>query len=411
MSDRPRKAISRQSTPARGAAVGVILARGSKAIPRKNVRPFAGRPLICHTIDQALSADSLDSVCVITDDDEVRVLATNAGADVLDWPDEVSAEEAPAELAVVRALPTIEERLGRSVELVVFLQPSLPLRPFGAIDESVATLRDAGADSLVSVWPLEASLWHRRGDRVNALSDVRTHPEGGVEADFFAENGSIYVTTRHVLVTHRNRLGGQIALFPMDPWCSTELDQPEDWALAEWIHERRFVERLPAAPLLARARLIVTDFDGVLTDNRVLVMDDGREAVLCDRSDGLGADELRKRGIEVVVLSTERNPVVERRCQKLRLEFRQGLTDKLSALRSILEERHMAREDTVFVGNDVNDLACMRFVGCAVAPANAVEAVKEIADIHLQRRGGAGAFRELCDLLIRLRDGGGCPAR
>ena len=150
--------------------------------------------------------------------------------------------------------------------------------------------------------------------------------------------------------------------------------------------------------------LVVLDFDGVLTDNRVWVTESGEEAVACHRGDGLGLAMLRKVGVEVVVLSTERNPVVAARCKKLNLSCWQGIDDKRSELLRLTEEYGVNLDEVVYIGNDVNDLECMCMVGCGIAVADAHPSVRDAADLILSHRGGHGAVREFCDLIWNSRD-------
>jgi YrbI family 3-deoxy-D-manno-octulosonate 8-phosphate phosphatase len=147
--------------------------------------------------------------------------------------------------------------------------------------------------------------------------------------------------------------------------------------------------------------LVVFDFDGVFTDNRVLVSSDGKESVICDRGDGHGISRLRQAGIALVVMSTETDPVVATRCQKLELECLQGVDDKLAALLRLLYDRGAALSNTVYVGNDVNDLSCLKAVGCAVVPHDAHPDVRSHAHVVLGRSGGRGAVRELCDAILK----------
>ncbi|MCS6975621.1 MAG: HAD hydrolase family protein [Gemmatales bacterium] len=154
------------------------------------------------------------------------------------------------------------------------------------------------------------------------------------------------------------------------------------------------------AVLPARPELLVLDFDGVMTDNAVYVGEDGRESVRCSRGDGMGISLLRKAGLSVLVLSTETNPVVQARCRKLGIECINGLEDKEAIFRRILMERSIASANTIYVGNDVNDIGCLRLAGCALVVADAHPAVLEVADYVLSRPGGQGAVREVCDALI-----------
>ena len=114
--------------------------------------------------------------------------------------------------------------------------------------------------------------------------------------------------------------------------------------------------------------MLVFDFDGVMTDNRVLVFEDGREAVLCSRGDGMGLDLLKKSGLPLAVISKEVNPVVSARCRKLKIPCEQGIDDKLGVLARITAEQGLTLADVAFMGNDVNDLACMTAAGVAIAP-------------------------------------------
>lgn len=150
---------------------------------------------------------------------------------------------------------------------------------------------------------------------------------------------------------------------------------------------------------------MVLDFDGVFTDNRVYVSQNESEAVICDRSDGYGIGLVKRAGISVLVLSTEPNPVVQARANKLNIPCIQGLHDKWPALQFWLQEQGIRPEQVVYVGNDVNDLQCMQHVGCAVAVADAYPEILSQADLILEREGGKGAIREICDLILASRDG------
>jgi YrbI family 3-deoxy-D-manno-octulosonate 8-phosphate phosphatase len=149
---------------------------------------------------------------------------------------------------------------------------------------------------------------------------------------------------------------------------------------------------------------VIFDFDGVFTDNRVFVNQDGIESVAANRSDGLGLDHLRDAGLPLLVLSKEKNPVVAARAKKLRLPVLQGIDDKGPALLKWLSERGIDPADAIYLGNDTNDLPCLQLVGCGVAVADAHPSILPAARIVLTRRGGHGAIRELADLIMKKRN-------
>ena len=157
--------------------------------------------------------------------------------------------------------------------------------------------------------------------------------------------------------------------------------------------------------LPAKVALLAMDFDGVLTDDRVIVAQDGTESVICSRSDGLGLGLLRDAGIDTVILSAEPNPVVIARGRKLGIPVHQGLSldKKHEALQRFAAERDISLSDVVFIGNDVNDARCLELAGCGVVPVDAHPDVLPLADIVLTKRGGYGAVRELADLILKHR--------
>jgi 3-deoxy-D-manno-octulosonate 8-phosphate phosphatase (KDO 8-P phosphatase) len=154
-------------------------------------------------------------------------------------------------------------------------------------------------------------------------------------------------------------------------------------------------------PLLERVRFAVFDFDGVFTDNRVWVNERGEELLAFSRSDGLGLRRLDEVGVKYLIISTEPNPIVGARAVKLNADCVQGVDDKLAVLFERTEELGVALGDTAYVGNDVNDVECLRAVGCPVVPADAWPEVRTLAKWVLSRAGGTGCVREFCDAVWR----------
>lgn len=152
---------------------------------------------------------------------------------------------------------------------------------------------------------------------------------------------------------------------------------------------------------LRSVRLVLLDFDGVLTDNRVIVSESGEESVVCSRADGIGIARLRSLGIPCCVVSSEENAVVERRCEKLGVRCFRGVKSKVEVAEALGVELGVSPGEMLFVGNDVNDLDVLRFVGLGVAVADAAPEVQQVVSLLLERRGGFGAVREICDMVAR----------
>jgi YrbI family 3-deoxy-D-manno-octulosonate 8-phosphate phosphatase len=163
------------------------------------------------------------------------------------------------------------------------------------------------------------------------------------------------------------------------------------------------VSSAAARRLLRSVELVVFDFDGVFTDNRVLVDEEGREAVFCTRADGIGVEALRRAGVESMVLSTEPNPVVAHRAAKLKMACVHGASDKWATLAEILRVRNVKAARVAYVGNDINDRGCLEHAGVPICVADAHPDVLPLARLVTERRGGEGAVREICDAIVRAR--------
>jgi YrbI family 3-deoxy-D-manno-octulosonate 8-phosphate phosphatase len=149
-------------------------------------------------------------------------------------------------------------------------------------------------------------------------------------------------------------------------------------------------------------RMVVFDFDGVFTNNLVYVTETGQEIVCCSRSDGIGLKALKNAGILSIVLSSEENNVVLERCKKLKIECHHGCQDKLSFLKSFIEEKKLNFKNLLFVGNDVNDAECLKTVGFPVVVKDSHSDVIDLGKYVTKKNGGQGAVREICDLLTKI---------
>jgi 3-deoxy-D-manno-octulosonate 8-phosphate phosphatase (KDO 8-P phosphatase) len=148
--------------------------------------------------------------------------------------------------------------------------------------------------------------------------------------------------------------------------------------------------------------IIVFDFDGVLTNNKVFFDENGKESVMCDRSDGLAFDVLRKLKMPAVILSSEKNLVVEARAKKLKIPSIQGAVDKVDALKSIAISGPYILSKILYIGNDLNDFEAMNLCGYSACPSDSHNRIKTVADIVLDSKGGEGVVRELLEVVFKI---------
>ncbi len=147
-------------------------------------------------------------------------------------------------------------------------------------------------------------------------------------------------------------------------------------------------------------KLIVYDFDGVMTDNRVITFSDGREAVICNRSDGLAIGIIRDKGIRQLIITTETNKVALARAKKIGVSILAGVKDKKKCLLDYCRRRNLDLKMIVYIGNDTNDFEVMRVVGWPMCPQDAHKRIKKISKIVFSKNGGEGVVRELADFIV-----------
>lgn len=382
--------------------IAVIPARGgSKGIPGKNLRQVGGSSLVARAVKAAQKAKPVRRVIVSTNDEAIGKEAQEAGAEVIWRPAELSGDQAPSELALLHVLEHLEAAEGYRPDVLVFVQCTSPFIAPEDLGGVVSLVAEEGYDTAFTGWRTHGFLWRRGedGSMEGVNHDKAARPMRQARIPEYLETGAAYAMRVEGFLRARHRFFGRTGVYEVPRVRALEIDEPEDLRLAEALAplaDAGMVERW----LPRRTRAVVFDFDGVLTDNRVLVMEDGREGVLCSRADGMGIERLRRAGIECLVLSKERNEVVAVRARKLGIESIQGIDEKLPAMRGWLEKKGVALEDCVYVGNDVNDVECLKAAGCGVCVADAHPEAIRAAKVVLRSMGGRGAVRELCERVL-----------
>ncbi len=397
--------------------LALIPARGgSKGIPGKNIRSFAGYPLISYSIKAALESQLVTRVIVSTDDEEIAAVARDFGAETpFLRPDEISGDST-TDLPVFRhALDWLKREQKFTPDVIVQLRPTSPIRPRGCVDEAIQRLLEhPQADSVRGVvaagqnpykmWTIDQASKHMKPLLdCDGIPEAYNAPRQNLP-DVYWQTGHIDAIRYQTIMVKRSMSGDMILPILIDPIFTVDIDSMLDWHQAEWLVFNAGLDMVdPASQRRALPKdiqAIIFDFDGVLTDNRVWTDESGHEWVASNRSDSLGLSDLRKTTpIKIMVLSRETNPVVSARCKKLGIPVLQGELDKAEVLRSMQARGEIDLSRTIFLGNDVNDLPCFPLVGCGIAPADSQPEVLRSADLTLKKNGGHGAVRELCDLV------------
>jgi N-acylneuraminate cytidylyltransferase len=404
--------------------LALIPARGgSKGIPRKNIRSFAGYPLIAWSIAAAKQATCVTRVIVSTDDEEIAAVAREYGAETPFLRPAELAQDQTTDLPVFEhAIEWFEVNENYQPEIVIQLRPTSPIRPKGCVDSAVnILLKHEDADcvrGVVTAGQNPHKMWRFAGEDqpMKPLLEVV-----GIAEPYNAPRQilpPVYWQTGHIdairvsTIRQKKSLTGDV-IYPLviDPRFTVDIDNLSDWAKYEALANSG-LEMVTPGTAFARKRampekidLVISDFDGVITDNRVFVNEDGMEFVAAYRSDSIGTQLLREVGVEVMILSSEPNRVVEARARKMGVQVIHGvgIHDKGRVMREVLEQKNIQAENVIYVGNDLNDLPCFEVAGWSVAVADAYPELIRAADYVLEKPGGYGALRELCNLILKHR--------
>lgn len=364
---------------------------GSKGVPLKNLQKVAGKSLLGRAIESAAAARRVERVVVSTDHAGIAEEARRYGADVVDRPADLAGDHASSESAVLHAL----ENVPGDYPILVFLQATSPFIETENISRAIDKVADDKADSVFSGVEDHSFLW-TTDDAGAALAvghDAAYRPRRQDRAMHYKETGAFYVMRTSGFIAARHRFFGRTVVEPVPPEHSMEIDSMSDLTLVRTMAQaRENTSRLEIAGL-------VTDFDGVHTDDSAWVSESGVEHVRINRGDGLGISRLVRSGLPLLILSKERNTVVSRRGEKLGVEVLQGIDDKATALTAWIKRHELNPDEVAYVGNDINDLAPFSVVGWPIAVADAHPAVLAAARLVLSHRGGHGAIREVCDLV------------
>jgi N-acylneuraminate cytidylyltransferase len=399
--------------------LAIIPARGgSKGIPRKNIRSFAGYPLIAWSIAAAQQSKYVTRIIVSTDDEEIAAVARECGAETPFLRPAEFAQDKSTDLPLFEhALGWLAEHEGYHPEVVLQLRPTSPVRPRGLLDDAIQILLDhPDADCVRGVVPSGQNpfkMWRFDDPKqpmkplltVDGLAEPYNAPRQILPPTYWQTGHIDAIRTAAILDKH-SLTGDVIYPLVIDSKYTVDIDTLPDWAKYEALVYSGLEMVSPGKarrPMPDSVKMVVTDFDGVITDGRVWVNGDGVETVAASRADSMRIRQMRAAGIEVMILSSEVDNVVSARARKMGIQaiHGMGLDGKGQVLKQILAEKNLDASEVVYLGNDFNDLPCFEVAGWAVAVADAYPEVLRAADYVLKTNGGFGALRELCDLILK----------
>ncbi|KAM4537414.1 N-acylneuraminate cytidylyltransferase A [Odontesthes bonariensis] len=380
----------------------LILARGgSKGIPLKNIKMLAGVPLIGWVLRAALDSNMFDSVWVSTDHDEIEKVAKSWGAKVHRRSPEVSKDSSTS-------LETIQEfvSLNPDVDVICNIQATSPcLHPFHLKDAlEMITLR--GYSSVFSVVRRHQFRWKevkRGSDDVTQPEnlDPKRRPRRQDWDGELCENGSFYFATKDLIMKEGRLQGGKIGYYEMEPQYSVDIDVDIDWPVAEQrvLRYGYFGQVMPET-----VRLMFCKVSGCLTDGRIFLSGSQEEMVSVTSGDVAGLHKLRKDDVEVLLLTSSKDPVAQSLADKLSqrtgCQVTQVGEEPLKDLQPIVEQKKLDWKDVAYMGNDEEDTSCLNLAGLSAVPSDAPVDAINAAKYTCHHVGGMGSVREFAEHIL-----------
>ncbi|MBE8727785.1 acylneuraminate cytidylyltransferase [Flavobacterium hungaricum] len=374
----------------------IPLRKNSKGIPGKNKKKMLGRPLFSWVLGEAIFSE-LDEVYVFTDDHEIieyikREYSWSPKVKTLLRNDENASDTASTESAMLE----FAEQIQNDFDILCLLQATSPMTSAADINAVLGEILINKKESALTVVNTHRFIWNSDGTPSNY--DVFNRPRRQDFEGLLIENGAVYATTKEAFLKSKNRVSDSIGLVKMPEESLVEIDSLSDWEIVE----KLLADRQKKRKVHQRINYLVLDVDGVFTDGCVYYDKEGELAKKFDMRDGMGLEILRQNQVEVVVMTSENSELVAQRMKKLQIKQTfLGVKDKFSFLTHFLSERNSSFGAVAYAGDDVNDLANICSVGWSFTPSDATDVVKANADYVLTHASGAGAIREICEILLK----------
>lgn len=374
---------------------------GSKSIPLKNIKLISGKPLVYWTVKAACGCKYIDKVYVATDSEKIRETVESfktgieaalfSKTEVIGRSPESASDTASTEFAM------LEFAANYDFKNIVLIQATSPLLMSTDLDRGFEAFTKEGIDSVLSVVPQKRFHWgiDENGFAYSTNYDMYHRPRRQEFDSYLVENGAFYITSKTELLRSQNRISGNIKAVEMSEDSFFEIDEPSDWVIIEALMQKNGISSSFGAPEI---KMFLTDCDGCLTDGGMYYSEFGDELKKFNTRDGMGFSLLRKAGVITGIITSESVDLNRRRAEKLKLDILEaGCKDKVSVVQRICQEKGILPENICYIGDDINDIDLIKFVGFGCCPADAMPQVKAVAKYITKAKGGEGVIREVVE--------------
>jgi len=375
--------------------IAFIPARGgSKSILQKNIKVFCGKPLIFWNLQELQNSD-VDEIIVATDSDEIKSIVNAFNFSKVKVYDRIkdNAQDISSTESVM--LEYINCSNISNEDTFMLVQATSPFTQSIHFNEGLELFNKH--DSVLSCCRSKRFSW-KNGKALNY--DIYNRQRRQDFDGTLIENGAFYISSVEAIKESKNRISGDIGIYEMPEYTYTEIDEPEDWIVAESLMKRFVLQKSKIN--FSNIKLFLSDVDGVLTDAGMYYTESGDEFKKFCTYDGMGFQLLQKTGVKVGILTTEDKELNRRRAKKLGLDFDfHGAKDKLQIVKDLCINENITLSEVAYIGDDVNCFGLLSHVGIAACPNNAVDKIKAIPNImQLKSNGGDGVVREFVELFL-----------
>lgn len=379
---------------------------GSKSIPLKNIKPICGKPLVYWTVKAACQCKYIDVVYVATDSEKIKETVESFRKvenstyfnkiQVIGRSPESALDTASTEFAMLEFAEQYE------FDNIALVQATSPILSAEDLNGGFELFNQESTDSVLSVVRQYRFLWSQddAGNVCPTNYDVFHRPRRQEFGGYQMENGAFYITSKGNLMKYQNRVSGNIKAYVMREDSAFEIDEPSDWIIIEALMRKngmaeKTVGRIP------EIKMFLSDCDGCLTDGGMYYSEQGDELKKFNTRDGMGFTLLHQKGIITGIITSESVELNRRRAEKLKLDILEmGCKDKLTKVKELCKQYHIQPENVAYVGDDINDIEVIQWVGYGCCPADAMPQIKKAAKYVAEAQGGKGVIREIVERIV-----------
>jgi N-acylneuraminate cytidylyltransferase len=369
---------------------------GSKSIPKKNIKIFCGKPLIYWNLIELENCNQVDEVVVASDSEDIISVVEGfklSKVVIYRRSNENAQDHSTSESIMLEYINFAKLDLS---DVFMLVQATSPFTKSNDFSNGLKMMNSY--DTVFSCAKIKRFIWDKDSNPLNY--DFNNRPRRQDFDGTFMENGAFCISLVSDIIKYNNRISGNIGICEMPEYTFVEIDEPEDWIIAE----RLFLKNNYSLTNydFSKIKIFLSDVDGVLTDAGMYYTEKGDEIKKFSTYDGMAFKILQKRGVKVGIITTEDRQLNRNRAQKLSLDFDfHGADDKLKIIKELCKKQNINLNQVAYIGDDVNCFELLSNVGFPACPKNAVEKIKSIPNIiQISQNGGSGAVREFVEIII-----------